>query len=142
MITNLKIITQNKKKFKILSKSDFDKDGLDPLGIHWGQYLALTFSSLLIFSISLYECIPSFKSLILNIIWFINCSGLNCNGAQYLIKKNNQLKINYLIIHIKILVDRQIFKSYQLLICSHRKYQNERLILRNCRKIIFHQLDM
>ena len=69
------------KVFDNLAKSDFDKSGVDPLGIHWGQYLALTLSSLLIFFISVYKTIPSFKSLILEIIWFLNCSGFNCNGA-------------------------------------------------------------
>ena len=61
--------------------SDFDKSGTDSIGIHWGQYLALTFSSLLIFIISLYKAVPGFKNLVLDIIWFLNCSGLNCNGA-------------------------------------------------------------
>ena len=62
-------------------KSDFNKTGIDSIGIHWGQYLALTLSSLLIFLISIYKTIPSFKTLILEIIWFLNCSGFNCNGA-------------------------------------------------------------
>tara|TARA_Y100001978_G_scaffold182819_1_gene179950 strand:+ start:460 stop:654 length:195 start_codon:yes stop_codon:yes gene_type:complete len=64
-----------------LTKSEFDKSGVDPVGIHWGQYLALTFSSLLILVISLYKAIPNFKNFILEIIWFLNCSGFNCNGA-------------------------------------------------------------
>ena len=67
--------------YLILSKSDFDKDGIDQIGIHWGQYLALTLSSFFIFSISLYNAIPEFRNFVLNIIWFINCSGFNCNGA-------------------------------------------------------------
>ena len=65
----------------ILSKSDFDKNGIDQVGIHWGQYLALTFSSFFIFSICLYRAIPEFRNFVLDIIWFINCSGFNCNGA-------------------------------------------------------------
>tara|TARA_B100000212_G_C27175254_1_gene447894 strand:+ start:299 stop:589 length:291 start_codon:yes stop_codon:yes gene_type:complete len=65
----------------ILVKSDFDKSGTDAIGLHWAQYLSLTLSSLLIFFVSLYKTIPNFKNLILNIIWFLNCSGLNCNGA-------------------------------------------------------------
>ena len=64
-----------------MEKSDFDKSGTDHLGIHWGQYLALTFSSILICFISVYKTVPAFKSFILEIIWFLNCSGLNCNGA-------------------------------------------------------------
>tara|TARA_Y100001968_G_C18932566_1_gene514945 strand:+ start:409 stop:603 length:195 start_codon:yes stop_codon:yes gene_type:complete len=64
-----------------LEKSEFGKSGTDALGIHWGQYLALTFSSLLIFFISIYKTIPAFKNFILEIVWFLNCSGLNCNGA-------------------------------------------------------------
>tara|TARA_Y100001933_G_scaffold163771_1_gene162064 strand:+ start:391 stop:585 length:195 start_codon:yes stop_codon:yes gene_type:complete len=64
-----------------LEKSEFDKSGTDPLGIHWGQYLALTLSSLLIFLVSIYTTIPTFKNFILEVIWFLNCSGLNCNGA-------------------------------------------------------------
>tara|TARA_Y100001978_G_C23599673_1_gene388096 strand:+ start:471 stop:635 length:165 start_codon:yes stop_codon:yes gene_type:complete len=54
---------------------------MDPLGIHWGQYLALTLSSLLIFFIGVYKTIPNFRELVLNVIWFLNCSGFNCNGA-------------------------------------------------------------
>ena len=65
----------------IVVKSDFDKSGTDSIGIHWGQYLALTLSSLLIFILSAYSTIPNFKNFILQIIWFLNCSGLNCNGA-------------------------------------------------------------
>ena len=64
-----------------MEKTDFNKSGTDALGIHWGQYLALTFSSLLILFVSTYKTIPTFKSFILEIIWFLNCSGLNCNGA-------------------------------------------------------------
>ena len=64
-----------------MEKSEFDKSGTDALGIHWGQYLALTFSSLLIFFVSIYKTIPTFKSFILEMIWFLNCSGFNCNGA-------------------------------------------------------------
>ena len=70
-----------KNFFIILVKSEFNKFGTDSLGIHWSQYLALTLSSLLIFFISLYKTIPNFKSFILQVIWFLNCSGLNCNGA-------------------------------------------------------------
>ena len=62
-------------------RSEFDKSGMDPLGIHWGQYLALTLSSLLIFFIGVYKTIPNFRELVLNVIWFLNCSGFNCNGA-------------------------------------------------------------
>ncbi len=69
------------KKFSILVKSEFDKSGTDAIGIHWGQYLALTLSSFFIFFISLYKTIPNFKNFILDIIWFLNCSGFNCNGA-------------------------------------------------------------
>ena len=64
-----------------MEKAEFDKSGTDPIGIHWGQYLALTLSSFLIFFVSLYKTVPNFKNFILEIIWFLNCSGLNCNGA-------------------------------------------------------------
>tara|TARA_B100000212_G_scaffold266563_1_gene206051 strand:+ start:57 stop:251 length:195 start_codon:yes stop_codon:yes gene_type:complete len=64
-----------------LAKSQFDNSGIDPIGIHWGQYLALTLSSLLIFLIAVYKTVPSFKNIVLEIIWFLNCSGFNCNGA-------------------------------------------------------------
>ena len=67
--------------FNVLVKSGFDKTGTDSIGIHWGQYLALTLSSLLIFLISVYKTVPNFKNFVLEIIWFLNCSGLNCNGA-------------------------------------------------------------
>ena len=85
-ITDLNINFLNnfveQKKFQyVLAKSNFDKSGTDSIGIHWGQYLALTLSSFLIFFISIYKAIPSFKNFILEIIWFLNCSGFNCNGA-------------------------------------------------------------
>ena len=64
-----------------MEKAEFDKSGTDPIGIHWGQYLALTLSSFLIFFVSLYKTVPNFRNFILEIIWFLNCSGLNCNGA-------------------------------------------------------------
>ena len=64
-----------------MANSEFDKSGIDSIGIHWGQYLALTLSSLLILFISVYKTIPNFKSFVLEIIWFLNCSGFNCNGA-------------------------------------------------------------
>ena len=64
-----------------MEKSDFDNLGIDSLGIHWGQYLALTLSSLLIFLIGMYKTFPNFKSFVLNVVWFLNCSGFNCNGA-------------------------------------------------------------
>ena len=71
----------NDRVINVLEKSDFDKSGTDSLGIHWGQYLALTLSCFLIFFISIYKTMPNFKSFILEIIWFLNCSGFNCNGA-------------------------------------------------------------
>tara|TARA_Y100001978_G_C23617195_1_gene396586 strand:- start:421 stop:711 length:291 start_codon:yes stop_codon:yes gene_type:complete len=79
---NSSITLYDKKNIlSTLVKSDFNKKGTDSIGIHWAQYLALTFSSLLIFLISMYKAIPSFKVLILEMIWFLNCSGFNCNGA-------------------------------------------------------------
>jgi len=64
-----------------LVNPDFNNKGIDKKGIHWGQYLALTLSSLLIIFIAIYKTIPNFKNFVLEVIWFLNCSGFNCNGA-------------------------------------------------------------
>ena len=51
-----------------MSSSDFDRQGLDSLGIHWAQYFAMTNVSLLIFLIALDKSVPIFHKMIINIM--------------------------------------------------------------------------
>ena len=61
---------------------DFNRNGLDHLGIHWMQYLSMTFISLLIFLIGLDKAVPSFHNLLLSFLFKLQCSGMNCNGVK------------------------------------------------------------
>ena len=62
--------------------NDFDNYGLDNLGIHWLQYLSMTFISLLIVLIGLDKALPSFHHLVLSLLFKLQCSGFNCNGVK------------------------------------------------------------
>ena len=64
-----------------LSKSDFDKNGLDSRGIHWLQYLAFASASFAIFTTWAFFYDYKFHNFIMRIFKIINCSGFNCNGA-------------------------------------------------------------
>ena len=68
-------------KKKLLSNSDFDKNGIDSYGIHWLQYVAFAVSGFAIFTIWAFFFDEKFHNLIMNIFRIINCSGFNCNGA-------------------------------------------------------------
>ena len=61
---------------------DFNKDGLDIIGIHWMQYLSMTLISLLIFFIGLDRAIPGFHHFILFLLFKLQCSNFNCNGVK------------------------------------------------------------
>ncbi len=61
---------------------DFNKNGLDNLGIHWMQYLSMTLISLLIFFIALDKAVPGFHHFISSLLFKLQCSGFNCNGVK------------------------------------------------------------
>ena len=68
-----------------MEKSEFDKTGTDSIGIHWGQYLALTFSSLLIFFVSIYKTLDNLERIFINSVgegsvWVCNINGNFENG--------------------------------------------------------------
>ena len=62
--------------------NDFDNNGLDSIGIHWMQYLSMTFVSLLILFIGLDRAVPSFHLFLQSLLFKLQCSGLNCNGVK------------------------------------------------------------
>ena len=64
-----------------MSKSDFDKNGLDGYGVHWLQYVALAVSSFAILTTWAFFYDERFHNFIMSIFRLINCSGFNCNGA-------------------------------------------------------------
>ncbi len=66
-----------------MKKNQFNNDGLDSLGIHWKQYLSMTLVSLLIFFICLDKAIPGFHLFLLSVLFKLQCSGLNCNGIDF-----------------------------------------------------------
>ena len=59
----------------------FNDYGVDGIGIHWMQYLSMTFVSLLIFLIALDKSFPIFHHLISSFLFKLQCSGFNCNGV-------------------------------------------------------------
>ena len=61
---------------------DFNKNGIDFIGIHWMQYASLTLVSLLIFLIGLDRAVPFFHNIILSLLFKLQCSGFNCNGVK------------------------------------------------------------
>ena len=66
-----------------MSKSDFDKNGLDSYGIHWLQYAAFAVSGFAIFTTWAFFYDERFHNFVMNIFRVINCSGFNCNGAVW-----------------------------------------------------------
>ena len=64
-----------------MSKSDFDKNGLDSYGIHWLQYVAFAVSGFAIFTTWAFFYDARFHDFVMIIFKVINCSGFNCNGA-------------------------------------------------------------
>ena len=69
-----------------MALKDFDKNGLDVIGVHWMQYLSMTLVSLLIFFIGLDKSSPDFHHLILALLFKLQCSGFNCNGVEINLK--------------------------------------------------------
>ena len=64
----------------------FNNDGLDGLGIHWKQYLAMSLISLLIFFICLDRAVLGFHHFVLSVLFKLQCSGFNCNGVNFVIR--------------------------------------------------------
>ena len=64
-----------------MSKSDFDKNGLDINGTHWLQYASFAVSGFAIFTTWAFFYDEKFHNFIMNILNVINCSKFNCNGA-------------------------------------------------------------
>ncbi len=60
-----------------MSKSDFDKNGLDQFGTHWLQYFALAFSAFVVYLTWAYYNDASFHYLVQKIFKFLNCNGYN-----------------------------------------------------------------
>ncbi len=60
-----------------MSKSEFDKNGLDQSGTHWLQYVALFFSAFAVYTTWAYYNDPSFHYFIVKIFKFWNCNGYN-----------------------------------------------------------------
>ena len=60
-----------------MSKSDFDKNGLDEYGIHWFQYVALVLSAFAIYTTWAYYIDENFHHFVIKIFKFLNCNGYN-----------------------------------------------------------------
>tara|TARA_Y100000589_G_scaffold327967_1_gene370953 strand:+ start:1254 stop:1475 length:222 start_codon:yes stop_codon:yes gene_type:complete len=60
-----------------MSKSDFDKNGIDPSGTHWLQYVALVFGAFGVYTTWAYYNDASFHLFALKIFKFLNCNGYN-----------------------------------------------------------------
>ena len=60
-----------------MSKSNFDKNGVDQSGTHWLQYAALVFSAFAVYTTWAYYNDPSFHYFVLKIFKFLNCNGYN-----------------------------------------------------------------
>ena len=60
-----------------MSKSDFDKNGVDQSGTHWMQYAALAFSAFAVYTTWAYYNDASFHYFVVKIFKFLNCNGYN-----------------------------------------------------------------
>ena len=60
-----------------MSKSDFDKNGVDKSGTHWLQYAALAVSAFAAYTTWAYYNDASFHSFVVKIFKFMNCNGYN-----------------------------------------------------------------
>ena len=60
-----------------MSKSEFDKNGVDQFGTHWLQYAALIFSAFAIYTTWAYYNDSSFHYFTVKIFKFLNCKGYN-----------------------------------------------------------------
>ena len=60
-----------------MSKSDFDKNGVDQSGTHWLQYVAIAVSAFAIYTTWAYYNDPRFHYFVVKIFKFLNCNGYN-----------------------------------------------------------------
>ena len=60
-----------------MSKSEFDKKGVDHTGTHWLQYVALAFSAFVVYITWAYYNDYNFHYFIVKIFKFLNCNGYN-----------------------------------------------------------------
>ena len=60
-----------------MSKSNFDKNGVDQFGTHWLQYASLVFAAFAVYTTWAYYNDPSFNYFVVKIFKFINCNGYN-----------------------------------------------------------------
>ena len=60
-----------------MSKSDFDKNGVDKSGTHWLQYAAFVVSAFAVYTTWAYYNDASFHIFIIKIFKFLNCNGYN-----------------------------------------------------------------
>ena len=60
-----------------MSKSDFDKNGVDSTGTHWMQYAALIFSAFVVYTSWAYYNNDSFHYFVVKMFKFLNCNGYN-----------------------------------------------------------------
>jgi len=60
-----------------MSKSNFDKNGLDQSGTHWLQYAALVFSAIAVYTTWAFYNDASFHYFVIKIFKFLNCNGYN-----------------------------------------------------------------
>ncbi len=65
-----------------MENKEFHNHGLDGLGIHYMQYLSMTFISLLIFFIGLDKAVSSFHHFVLSLLFKLQYSGFNCNDVK------------------------------------------------------------
>tara|TARA_Y100000589_G_scaffold309134_1_gene326302 strand:+ start:3847 stop:4068 length:222 start_codon:yes stop_codon:yes gene_type:complete len=60
-----------------MSKSDFDKNGIDKSGTHWLQYAALAFGAFAVYTTWAYYNDAIFHHFVIKIFKLLNCSGYN-----------------------------------------------------------------
>ena len=60
-----------------MSKSNFDKNGVDQTGTHWLQYTALAFSAFAVYTTWAYYNDINFHIFVVKIFKFFNCNGYN-----------------------------------------------------------------
>ena len=83
-----------------MSKSDFDKNGVDQYGTHWLQYAALAVSAFALYTTWAYYNDTSFHSFVVKIFKFMNCNGYN--------------PISYCVMRWKTAYQRQCYEKFNI----------------------------
>ena len=60
-----------------MSKSHFDKNGVDDSGTHWLQYASLVFSAFAVYTTWAYYNDANFHFFVVKLLKFLNCNGYN-----------------------------------------------------------------